>query len=171
MRTQILCATAVITAAVAAPPARALPPIPAPQIELYISGSSAQDEALENLVRLASGLTGAPNVCEPGTLDIYRGNINGTANRVFYCRTARGVAGVAASRRLAIYKSSGGSGEGVGPVSAATPLHFIDLSQLPDAPACRAGRAGRATADFAPYTDHSGCDGQGKPAVPRAGLS
>ena len=31
-------------------PAMALPPEPAPEIELFIAGSSAQDESLENLV-------------------------------------------------------------------------------------------------------------------------
>src|SRR5262245_696573 len=71
------------------PLARALPPAPAPQVEIYISGSSAQDEALENLLRLSSGINGAQNLCEPGTLDIYRGTIHGTANRVYYCRTSR----------------------------------------------------------------------------------
>ena len=93
--------------------AEALPPTPAPQIELFISGSTAQDEVLENLLRLSAGVAGAPNLCEPGTLDIYRGTINGTANRLFYCRTTSAVSGVPAGLRLAIYKSSGGSGEGV----------------------------------------------------------
>jgi hypothetical protein len=165
------CIVAALLTLVVIQRAEALPPTPGPEIELYISGSSAQDEALESLVRLTAGLPGAPNLCEPGTLDIYRGNINGTANRVFYCRMARGVAGVAGNRRLAIYKSSGGSGEGVGPVSAAAPLRFIDLNQLPDTPACRTGRAGRGTTELAAYTDHTSCDGQGKPEVPRAGLS
>lgn len=149
----------------------ALPPAPAPQIELRIAGSTAQDESLENLVRLTSGLSGAPNLCEPGTLDIYRGTINGTGNRAFYCRTSANVPGVTAGLRLAIYKSSGGSGEGVTPVSAATSLRFLDLSQLPDVASCRTGQVVRNTADFMAYTNHTSCDGAGKLAVPRAGLS
>lgn len=149
----------------------ALPPAPAPQIELRIAGSTAQDESLENLVRLTSGLAGAPNLCEPGTLDIYRGTINGTGNRVFYCRTSANVPGVTAGLRLAIYKSSGGSGEGVTPVSAATSLRFLDLTQLPDVASCRTGQAVRGTADFMAYTNHTSCDGAGRLAVPRAGLS
>jgi len=171
MRTQILCATAMIAAAVAAAPARALPPTPAPQIELYISGASAQDEALENLIRLANGLAGAPALCEPGSLDIYRGAIRGTANRVFYCRTSREVSGVAAGLALAIYKSSGGSGEGVNPVAAATPLPFLDLARLPHTPACEKGQQVRATADFAAYTNHTACDDAVRMVRPRAGLS
>src|SRR5262249_44290958 len=100
--------------------ASALAPTPGPQVELFISGSSAQDEALETLVRLSAGTAATPSLCEPGTLDIYRGNVHGTANRVFYCQTHRGLVGIPPGMRLAIYKSSGGSGEGVTPVSAAT---------------------------------------------------
>lgn len=155
----------------AAFPARAIPPTPLPQIELHISGSTAQDEVLENLVRLAAGIEGAPNLCEPGTLDIYRGMIHGTANRVFYCRTSRFVRGVPAGLRLAIYKSSGGSGEGVTPVSAGKPLLFLGLGELPAVSSCAAGALVRATPDFAAYRNHTGCNGEGRPAVPRAGLS
>lgn len=148
-----------------------LPPSPPPQVELYVSGSSAQDEVLENLVRLAPGTAGAPNLCAPGTLDIYRGTIRGTANRVFYCRTSRAATGIPAGLRLAIYKSSGGSGEGVTPVSAAKPLRFIDLARLPASPSCARGVPARASATFMAYVNHSGCDGVGKLAIPRAGLS
>jgi hypothetical protein len=152
-------------------PATALPPQPAPEIELYLSGSSAQDEALENLIRLPIGVSGAPALCEPGTLDIYRGSLGGTANRVFYCRTSASVTGVKAGLRLAIYKSSGGSGEGVTPVSAATALPFLDLAKLPQTATCRDGQAAKATSDLVAYTNHTGCDGVSKLARPRAGLS
>jgi hypothetical protein len=153
------------------PRALALPPAPAPEVQLYISGSTAQDEALENLLRLTSGIPGAANICEPGTLDIYLGTVRGTANRVYYCRTSRAVAGVPPGLRLAIYKSSGGSGEGVTPVSAGRPLPFLDLTRLPATASCSAGEAGRATADFAAYRNHTPCDGDGRAVVPRAGLS
>jgi hypothetical protein len=149
----------------------ALPPSPAPQVELYLSGSTAQDEALENLVRLAPGILGAPNLCEPGTLDVYRGTIKGVPKRLYYCRTARNVAGVPAGLRVAIHKSSGGSGEGVTPVSAGTPLPFIDLSKLPAVPSCLTGQPVRGSRDFVAYRNHTGCDGRGKEAVPRAGLA
>lgn len=169
MRLQILCIT---TAAIlAGPAADALPPSPAPQIELFISGSTAQDEALENLIRLTAGIAGAPALCEPGSLDIYRGSLHGTANRVFYCRTSRELSGVVPGTRLAIYKSSGGSGEGVTPVAAATPLPFLDLAKLPHTAACEQGQAERATADLAAYTNHTGCDAAARLVRPRAGLS
>ena len=172
MTSRIVRAIAMVAAAlVAHPQAHALPPTPRPQVELFISGSTAQDDALENLLRLAAGIAGAPNICEPGTLDIYRGTINGTVNRVFYCLTTAVVPGLPAGLRLAVYKSSGGSGEGVTPVSAATPLRFLDLGKLPADEHCTAGQPVRATADFAPYRNHTGCDGPGRAAVPRAGLS
>jgi hypothetical protein len=163
--------TLTLSGVAAAPLVGALPVAPPPQIELYISGSSAQDEALENLIRLSADIAGAPALCEPGTLDIYRGSIGGTANRVFYCRTSHAVSGVKPGLRLAIYKSSGGSGEGVTPVSAATPLPFLDLNKLPQTPACSSGTAVKATAELAAYTDHFGCDGASKLSRPRAGLS
>src|SRR5215469_12981271 len=137
--------------------AAALPPQPAPEVELFISGSTAQDEALENLLRLSGAVAGAPNLCEPGSLDIYRGTVNGTANRAFYCRTSNAVSGVRAGLRLAIYKSSGGSGDGVSPVAAGTPLRFIDLGKRAPAPGCSIGEPVRGTADFSAYRNHTGC--------------
>src|SRR5262250_358656 len=117
----------------------AVPAAEAPEIELYLAGSTAQDEIIENLMRLNTGIQGAPNVCEPGTLDIYRGQIAGTGKRVYYCRTSGNIAGIAAGRRLSIHKSSGGSGEGVGPVSARTPISYLDLTALPATPSCKDG--------------------------------
>jgi hypothetical protein len=172
MHPRILCARVLIVCAFAAAPVvPALPPAPPPQLELYISGSSAQDEALENLIRLPTGVAGVPALCEAGTLDIYRGMLSGTANRVFYCRTSQQVKGVAAGQRLAIYKSSGGSGDGVTPVAAATPLPFLDLAKLPQTPGCLNGQPKLATAELAPYVNHTGCDGAAKLVRPRAGLS
>jgi hypothetical protein len=172
VRLQILYATLMIVPALAAvPEAGALAPTPPPQIELFISGSSAQDEALENVIRLPAGVPSAPALCEPGSLDIYRGTLGGTANRVFYCRTSRAIAGVQPGLRLAIYKSSGGSGEGVTPVSAATPLPFLDLAKLPSSPPCTNGQPIKATAELAAYTNHTGCNDSAKLARPRAGLS
>lgn len=162
---------AALVAAAFGPPARALPPSPAPEVELYLTGSTAQDEALENLIRLAPGIPGAPNLCDPNSLDIYRGVINGVAKRVFYCRTSRNAPPVPVGLRLAIHKSSGSSGEGVTPVSAGTPVAFIDLGKLESGSSCREGRLVAAVGDFAPYRNHSGCDGASRLAVPRAGLS
>jgi hypothetical protein len=172
MRLQVLCATTLVVAALCDwVRAAALPATPPPQIELYISGATAQDEALENLIRLRTGLSGAPALCEADTLDIYRGVIKGTVNRVFYCRTSRAAAGVEPGLRLAIYKASGGSGDGVTPVSAGTPLAFLDLTKLPQSAACVNGQPVKATTELAAYINHTGCDNAFKLARPRAGLS
>jgi hypothetical protein len=164
-----LAASALLAGLVSATCA-ALPPSPAPQIELFLSGSSAQDEALENLIRLPVGVPNAPALCAPGTLDIYRGTLGATANRVFYCLATPKMEGVG-GLRVAIYKSSGGSGEGVTPVSAATPLPFLDLARLPQKVECLAGQPVKGSTELAAYTNHTGCDGASKLAKPRAGLS
>jgi hypothetical protein len=164
-------ALAAIVAAAAATQAFALPQSETPDIELYLSGSTAQDEVLENLLRLNAGIEGAPNICEPGTLDIYRGTIAGTGKRLYFCRTSDRIPGVAAGRRLAIHKSSGGSGEGVGPVAAREPVAFLDLRALPAVTSCQQGQDVRAVGDLAAYREHRGCDGGGRSVVPRAGLS
>jgi hypothetical protein len=155
-----------------APAAYALGAGETPEIELYISGSTAQDEVLENLMHLNAGIQGAPNVCEPGTLDVYRGVIAGTGKRVYYCRTSGNIPGVAAGRRLAVHKSSGGSGEGVGPVSAREPVAYLDLKALSATPSCKDGVDARAVGDLAAFRDHTACNGTtGRLLVPRAGLS
>jgi hypothetical protein len=68
---------------------------------------------------------------------------------VYYCRTSAHAPPVPAGLRVAIHKSSGSSGEGVTPVSAATPLSYIDLAKLNAAPGCRDAKRVRATGDFA----------------------
>jgi len=153
------------------PCAWALPPSPGPQAELYLSGSTAQDEALGNLMRLVPAIPGAPNLCRLHTLDVYRGTINGVEKRVYYCLTDHNVPGLPAGLRLAIHKSSGGSGEGVTPVSAGTPIAFIDLAHLSIAASCRAGHPVRGSIEFSPFIEHTECNGGGKLAVPRAGLA
>ena len=83
-----------ILALLACPAALALPPEPGPEIELFIAGSSAQDESLENLMRLTPGENNIPHICEEGSLDIYRGVIQGTSKRVYYCLTSGHIEGV-----------------------------------------------------------------------------
>ena len=149
----------------------ALPPDESPEIELFISGSSAQDGSLENLMRLVSGGDDTPNICQDGTLDIYRGTIDGTRKRVYYCLTSDKLRGVPAGKRLAVHKSSGGSGEGVDPVANARPIRFIDLDNLPDNDACRQPSRVLFTGNLAAYSNRRECGGVGKLAVPQVGIS
>lgn len=82
-------------------------------LDLYVSGSSAQDNTLEQLFRF---------MCERDTLDIYRSN--GGNIRLLFCRTPTGT-------KIAFHKSSiGGSGSGVGPLLQATPVEFINVPDL-----------------------------------------
>ncbi len=151
--------------------AAALPPTPGAEIEVFLSGATAQDEALENLFLLKDGLPGAPNICEPGSLDIYRGEIAGTAKRIYYCRTSGKIAGVAAGKRLALHKSSGGSGEGVTPLASGTSLQYLDLSTVARPGVCARSRNVPARGDFAAYVDHETCRAGARSARPAAGLS
>jgi hypothetical protein len=167
----VLTATLAVAAGALPGVGLALGPAEKPDVELYLSGSTAQDELLENLLRLNAGIDGAPNICEPGTLDIYRGAIAGTGKRLYFCRTSGNIPGVSAGRKLAIHKSSGGSGEGVGPVVNRSTIAFLDLAVLPDAASCRQGTEVRGTGDLVAFRDHRGCDGGGRLVVPRAGLS
>jgi hypothetical protein len=171
LRRGLLTTCAVLSAAIHPGIALAIGAPDAPDIELYLAGSTAQDELLENLLRLNAGIDGAPNICEPSTLDIYRGVIAGTGKRLYFCRTSANIPGVAAGRKLAIHKSSGGSGEGVGPVAARSTIAYLDLAMLPDVASCRQGTEVRAVGDLMAYRDHRGCDGGGRLVVPRAGLS
>src|SRR5271166_2780725 len=89
-------------------------------LDLYVAGSSAQDNTLQRLFRL---------ICEPNTLDVYRAD--GGNVRLFFCRTNSGpmaLPGVAAGQKVAFHKSSiGGSGGGVGPLIQRTAVHFLNV--------------------------------------------
>ena len=162
---------AAIAITILAPAAAALPADEQPEIELYISGSSAQDESLENLMRLKDGIEGTPNICEEGSLRVYRGRVDGVRKRAYFCRTSEHIPGIPAGTRLAVHKSSGGSGEGVTPVSSGEAVEFIDLAKLPDTPECREPARVLYTGDLAAYSLHRDCSGASKPAVPVAGIS
>lgn len=90
-------------------------------IELFVSGSSAQDGTLERLSRL---------FCTADSLDIYRAdNV-----RLIFCRLrggVRGLAGFTAGQKVAIHKSSiGGSGNGVGPLIERSVVNFLNVGDL-----------------------------------------
>jgi hypothetical protein len=92
-------------------------------LDLFVSGSSAQDNTLEQLFRF---------ICESNSLDIYRSN--GGNVRLLFCRTPRGagaVPGFPAGQKVAFHKSSiGGSGSGVGPLIQLAPVEFLNVADL-----------------------------------------
>ena len=141
-----------------------------PDVELYLGGSSAQDELLEGLMRLRPGLLDAPNICVEGSLDIYSSRVQGARQRLFFCETDRFVEDVPAGLRLAVYKSSGGSGEGVQPLLTGTPLPFLAVAGLVDGD-CRAQTRVLPTGDLAAYTEHRDCSGRVVSRFLHAGIS
>jgi len=94
-------------------------------LDLFVSGSSAQDNTLEQLFRF---------ICEPNSLDIYRSN--GGNVRLLFCRTrtaagAGAVTGLTAGQKIAFHKSSiGGSGSGVGPLIQLVAVDFLNVADL-----------------------------------------
>ncbi len=92
-------------------------------LDLFVSGSSAQDNTLEQLFRF---------VCEANSLDIYRSN--GGNVRLLFCRTRSGanaLPGFPTGQKIAFHKSSiGGSGSGVGPLIQLLTVEFLNAADL-----------------------------------------
>jgi len=92
-------------------------------LDLFVSGSSAQDNTLEQMFRF---------ICEPNSLDIYRSN--GGNVRLLFCRTptgARAIPGFPSGQKVAFHKSSiGGSGSGVGPLIQLAPVEFLNVADI-----------------------------------------
>ncbi len=90
-------------------------------LDLFVSGSSAQDNTLEQLFRF---------ICEPNSLDIYRSN--GGNVRLLFCRTPSGagaIPGFPGGQKIAFHKSSiGGSGSGVGPLIQLATVEFFNVA-------------------------------------------
>jgi len=125
MKQKLLSAAVLATLAVAANSAFALAPgafDPTTIPQVYMSGATAQNGGIDNVVRL---------LCADTTLDAYA-----TAKQVVYvCNAAAGTtlttAGFTAGNPIAIHKeSNGGSGNGLAPVRDATTLGFVDLSPV-----------------------------------------
>jgi hypothetical protein len=141
-----------------------------PDLAVRIGGSSAQDQLLEGLMRLRAGIAGAPNICEEGSLDIYAAVIDGTRQLLYYCLTDANIPGVGAGRRLAVFKSSGGSGDGVQPLLEAREMPFLAIDRLRSG-GCAARTRILPTADLAAYTEHRDCAAGVESRLPDAGIS
>ena len=121
---QKLIATAVAAAlSAAAGSAFALAPgafDPASIPQVYMSGATAQNGGINNVVRL---------ICTDGTLDAYS-----TGKQVAYVCTVKAGSPLGAAydnTAIAIHKeSNGGSGNGVNPLINGTVLAFVDLSPI-----------------------------------------
>jgi ABC-type phosphate transport system substrate-binding protein len=92
-------------------------------LELFASGSSAQDNALQRLFRI---------LCAPKSLDVYH-TANGEV-RLLFCRSRTGtgaIPGLPAGQKIAFHKSSvSGSGAGVGPLIQRRTVEFLNVADL-----------------------------------------
>jgi hypothetical protein len=87
-------------------------------VNIYVSGATAQDKALDSAVI---------SLCTAGTFTKYT-----ASNQSVIICTPTAAYGIAAGKtQLAVYKHSpGGSGNGVAPVNNSTPLPFLDLGKI-----------------------------------------
>ena len=127
-------------------------------LDVYVSGSSAQDGSLELYV---------DSVCKPGTLDIYRAS----NQRMMFCQidgsTVSGFPAAPAFQKVLIHKSSaGGSGEGVQPVA-----DQIALAAMSPSSTCDAGSSVTPAGGLPTYTAHSCSALVTTNQVPDAGIS
>lgn len=135
-------------------------------LELFVSGSSAQDNTLQRLFRL---------ICMSGSLDVYRAD----GVRLFFCRLqggARGLPSFTEGRKVAFQKSSiGGSGGGVGPLIQRVPVNFLNVADIRahQEQRCPANRRElHATeGDLIAYIEHECTNPNPDPHVPDAGIS
>ncbi len=140
-------------------------------IEIYVSGASAQDNALESLFRLR---------CAKNTLDIYRAGGN---QRLFFCTIKSDATKILPEiekfpqqAKVALFKTSrGGSGNGVGPLIQSTHLPFINILDLkknfqkrcPDEKKIKH----KAQAPFDGYTEHFCTNPKRASKIPDVGIS
>lgn len=135
-------------------------------LELFVSGSSAQDATLERLSRL---------FCAADSLDVYRAdNV-----RLIFCRLRGGpggLTGFAAGQKVAIHKSSiGGSGGGVGPLIQRSVVNFLNVTDIRthEEQRCPADRRTMFGAEGAlvAYIEHQCSNPNPDTHVPDAGIS
>ncbi len=98
--------------------AYALSPTDSPDIEIFMSGASAQDNNIEALFG---------QLCVAGTLDIFRDNSAnpGSAHRAFFCNiNSSQVPGLSLTNPAVLFhkRSAGGSAQGVNPVIDGAPI-------------------------------------------------
>jgi hypothetical protein len=134
------------------------------QLTLRISGSSAHDKGLLQLLRLTAA--GGAAICAPNTLDVYTsGSLDTTpGNDTIYFCTAGADAGFAAgAKRLAIIKrSGGGSGTGVGglikagsvPLDDGTNINSNFLNPTNATVVAAAGVVQAVSGNFSAFTMH-----------------
>lgn len=102
------------------------------QLTLRISGSSAHDKGLMQLMRLTTA--GGAEICAANTLDVYTSGTADTTpgnDTIYFCTAGADSGFAAGSKRLAVIKrSGGGSGTGVGGLIKAGTVLLDDASSI-----------------------------------------
>jgi hypothetical protein len=135
-------------------------------LDLFVAGSSAQDDTLQRLFRL---------ICQPDSLDVYRAE----GVRLLFCRArsdAAALPGVAGGQKIAFHKSSVvGSGGGVGPLIQRTSVNFLNVEDVRSQfdQRCPPERRVRHPAEgvMTAYTEYSCSNPTPAREVPDAGIS
>ena len=141
---------------------------PGDTLDLYVAGSWAQDNTLQQLLQL---------ICETDSLDVYRAP--GRYVRLFFCRmksSQASLAGLPPGQKIAFHKSSiAGGGSGVGPLIQRTPVEFINVEDLRDhlddrcPAASRMKHAGQG--DLSGFTEYECLNPTPRFEVPDVGMS
>ncbi|MGH8499266.1 MAG: hypothetical protein ACRERV_10735, partial [Methylococcales bacterium] len=102
----------------------ALSPSDSPDIEIFMSGASAQDSNIETLF---------DQLCMAGTLDIFRDNSSnpGSAHRAFFCNIdSAQVPGLSLTNPAVLFhkRSAGGSAQGVSPLVENTAIDAMVIN-------------------------------------------
>lgn len=115
----------ILAAALFAASAYALPPTEVPDIEIFMSGATAQDFNIESLFN---------QLCMSGTLDIFRDDAAspGKAHRAFFCTIdssqVQGGLSLLNPKVLFHKRSAGGSAQGVNPIVENTPIDAMVIN-------------------------------------------
>jgi hypothetical protein len=141
---------------------------PGDTLDLYVAGSWAQDNTLQQLLQL---------ICETDSLDVYRAP--GRYVRLFFCRmksSQASLAGLPPGQKIAFHKSSiAGGGSGVGPLIQRTPVEFLNVEDLRDhlddrcPAASRMKHAGQG--DLSGFTEYECLNPTPRFEVPDVGMS
>ena len=108
--------SAAVALTVASSSVMALAPTETADVVLQISGATAADKQVENYIN---------QLCEAGTLD--RFNNPADSASAFFCNVLAADSGLAGDRKILFHKASGGSSQGVEPVTGAGSVPALDL--------------------------------------------
>ncbi len=162
MKKNILSAAiAVVSMAAFSQASFAIEPAVAPDLEIWLSGASAQDKGIDSLVQ---------DLCKNGTasttdLTTFKddggvlGAATGKKHTAWFCTlTSTAVTGLSGPKKVLIHKrSDGGSAQGVSPLLANTAIDamVINNSNCTGAGATRSCRISNV-GDLVPHTSHAG---------------